>query len=386
MVASARVSDGHEGTRGAGQGAPPAADDAVDTDVVRALDDGTGPTCSLPAVRRLAGRSPRDLLGEAHYFLSAVLGLPRARRERDRLDRRLVATRARRAQAVVALAQQAVSTASLEHPAIDEARAALAIIEHDHDEQARLRSETARAAVALRHELEEHGRARLAEITAQERELAALATREAPLEGDVARLRRQQAELAGELERLDAALTRTEGRRERAAAGERAAHDAPRATPPAHRARVARDRPALEVEVAALLPRLAELEAARAEAQARLDAARAGFRSHAEQVYGALRELAARTAELDQADAAARATRHARLAALGERLVLERPPMLRRPLDELDELDAAIATDQRRLLDVADLIDGVDRRAMVRGGALVALVLAALLALLWFLG
>lgn len=385
------MSDGadSEGPEQAGQGAPPSpspAADAIDTDVVPALDDGTGPTRPVPAAAALAPRRRRGPLGDIRYFLAAFFGLSRARRERDRLEQRLVATRARRDQAVVALALQAVSTASLDHPALDDARAALAIMEHDHDAQARARGETARAAVALRHELEEHSRARLAEITAQEQELAALAAREAPLERDVARLRRQQDELAAELERLDAGLARTEGRRERAAAGERAALEAELATARANRARVARDRPALEAEIAALLPRLAELEAARAEAQARLDAARAAFRARAEQIDASLRELAARTAELDRADDAARGARHARLAALGERLVLERPAILRRPLAELDDLDAAIATDQRRLLDVDDLIDGVDRRAMLRGGALVVLALAALLALLWYLG
>lgn len=66
--------------------------------------------------------------------------------------------------------------------------------------------------------------------------------------------------------------------------------------------------------------------------------------------------------------------------------MLERPAILRGPIGELDELDVAIATDQRRLLDVDEAIDGVDHRAMLRGVAVLLFGLAALLAVIWLAG
>ncbi|HVV86593.1 MAG TPA: hypothetical protein VHE35_26225, partial [Kofleriaceae bacterium] len=82
----------------------------------------------------------------------------------------------------------------------------------------------------------------------------------------------------------------------------------------------------------------------------------------------------------------ARRARDALLASLGEQLVLERPAILRRPLVELDELDLAIATDQRRLLDLDELIDGADRRAMLRGAGVLLAALLLLLTLIWLAG
>lgn len=402
------VTDAHDGRRRAGDAtreridqladgwslpardAAPAGRD-VDTDATRVLDDdetagGGGPGPAASARGPGSGLRPRGLLRDVRYLFAGGLRLRRARRERDQLEHRLIEARARRARAVVALAAQAVSTASLEHPALDDARAELAILEHDHGDQARARAETDAAMFTLRRAHEAHGQARLAEITEHERTLAELATREAPLEREVARVRQRQADLAAELDRLDAARSRAEAQRDRRPASERAAVDAELATGAANRAMVARDRPALDAELAALLPQLAAIEAARAEAQARLDTARTAFGSRAAQVDAELRTLASRRDLLARAGDDARGARGTRLAALGERLVLERPAILRGPIGELDELDVAIATDQRRLLDVDETIDGVDHRAMLRGVAVLLFGLAALLAVIWLAG
>ena len=356
---------------------------AIDTDANQAIEPAGEDDAALGPSRPSGGRGGRGLLGDVRYLARGGLALVRARRERDQLEARLSATRVRREQAVVALAAQAVATTSLDLPPVDDARAELAILEHDHGDHAEARRAIDAAVFTLRREHEEHGRARLDEITTHERRLAELTTSEAPLERELARLDRALAELAAELERLDAANLKLELARARRPLGDRAALDAELATGQANRAMVARDRPALEAERAALIPRLDEVEAARAEAQAHLDAARTAFRTRAAHLDAELRRLAARRETLDRAGADVRGARQARLAALGEQLVLERPAALRRPLAELDELDVAIATDQRRLLDVDEQIDGADRRAMLRGVAVLLLALAAALIAAW---
>ena len=407
----ATVSDGHDGRRRAGDDTrgridqladgwavptaprpetdgPDIDDPALDvaTDQTRVLDDDdtadyhprpASPTPAVAGPWRRAG-----VLGDVRYLVTGGLALRRARRERAALDLRLTDAHRRRDRALIALAAQAVSTTSLDHPALDDARTELAILEHDHREHDRARTEAAAAAFALRREHEDHTRARLTEITTLERALAVLAEREAPLERDVTRVRKRQVDLAAELDRLDATRDRLEAQRRRLPLTERAAHDAELESGRVNREMVARDRPVLDADLAALRPRLAAIEAARAEAQARLDTARNALGARAAQIDGELRTLAARSVELDRAGADARGARDARLAALGELLVRERPTILRAPLRELDDLDAAIATDRRRRLDLDELTGAIDRRARGRGAAIVLMAVALTLAIL----
>lgn len=258
-------------------------------------------------------------------------GRSRARSERAARIRRLTEIQARRQRSVIALAAQALSTAALENPALDDARGALAVLDRDHSER-----------------------------STRERALADLATREAALEREAARVHRRQTALDAELARLDATRERLLAARDRRPSGERAGLDAELVSGRANRAIVARERPGLDGELAALAPQLATIAATRA---AQLEA---GHRAPGPRT----------------GDDLARTARDARLAALGEALMRNRLAELGQALADVDELDAAIATEQRRIVDL-DQLASVDQRARLRGLAVTVAMVTAALAVLW---
>jgi hypothetical protein len=82
-------------------------------------------------------------------------------------------------------------------------------------------------------------------------------------------------------------------------------------------------------------------------------------------------------AELDQAQEEA-------LAALGERLADERPPELGQRLRGIEENEVAVATLERRHLELTELVRALDRWALARGVLwILALTVAVAAALVW---
>ena len=72
------------------------------------------------------------------------------------------------------------------------------------------------------------------------------------------------------------------------------------------------------------------------------------------------------------------------LAALGEQLAEERPAELAMPLRSIEQHDVAIATFDRRHLELSELVRSVDRWAVARGVLwLLALAVAVAAALVW---
>jgi predicted nucleic acid-binding Zn-ribbon protein len=339
---------------------------------------------SLPP--RAAFRRQRGWTGDVAYVATVAFRSAAARRELARLEASVETTRKARTQLLIALGAEAVGQPDLAGAAVAAARTALAAIE---DERA-ARAGAAAAADAeadaiartLRAELDHH-RTRTAELEA---ELAALAGRLAPLDKEVAAVRKRGDALRATLAKQDDALRALEARcAAMRGKSERAAVEAELATVRADRVAIARDEPALAAQLDELTPRVAALEAERATVRERLAETAAAARRAQARADDELAAVAAqqKVVARDVEDLGRRRDRA--LSELGAELALSRPPSLAAAQARLDDADAAAAEEQRRAIELREMLDTIDRGAVARGVAILALVAFALCAVVFFL-
>ena len=96
--------------------------------------------------------------------------------------------------------------------------------------------------------------------------------------------------------------------------------------------------------------------------------------------------VAARRVVDERAEAELAQAQEDTLRALGERLAVDRPAALAGRLRGIDEHEVAIATLERRQLELTELVRSVDRWAVVRGVAWVMLLAAGIMAALILAG
>ncbi len=342
-----------------------------------------GTTGSIRALASLPRR--RGLGGDLRYVATATLGVTRARRELTRLEVDLDGLRATRRKRLIDVAADALADDRLEHPALAAASDHLLAIEEQHAKEAgQVAAADARADAARRdHDIEKQ---RLeAEVIATDAELAALTTKLVPLEREAAAVRKRAAELASTLERIDGKIASTEARKV-SIKGQREdgnASDAELAMLRADRITVARDEPAIAAELDELLPRIAELEARRVDAGDRVKRARADLIAITEELGERLRVVEASKKVIERTLAGTRAERDRALADLGERLALDRVPALAGPLRDVDDHELSIATGERRVMELREVLGSIHRGALARGIAGLVLIAATLAALAW---
>jgi len=232
------------------------------------------------------------------------------------------------------------------------------------------------AAVRRDHAAEEQRRH--ADIAALEAELARVTERLAPLARDLATARRAAADLKGTLAHLDAKIAAVEMR---AANKPRAdAASAELAALQSERVAVAGDEPVLAVELDALTPRVASLEASRDDLHALLARARDEHRDASRRSDEIIAALVARKVVEDRAVAEGEADRRRALQGLGERLHADRPDDLRFELAAIDDRDLALAQKQRRVMELREILSSIDRAALARGAFVVLVVIASVVA------
>jgi DNA repair exonuclease SbcCD ATPase subunit len=342
------------------------------------------PTGSVRAIASLPRQ--RGLGGDVRYVATAVFGVARSKRELARVEGELTAAAARRRKRLIELAAQVLADDEVRHRGVAEARERLAELE---DERARQAGQGAAAdteAAAARRDHADDLKRLNADIVAIEAELAEIATRLAPLERDAAAARKKALEVQNTLARIGAKIDSTKASlvSVKGPRGDRAAVEAELATLNADRTAVQRDEPKIAAELDALLPRIAELESRRGAARTRLDQARADLTSTAELLQERLGVVGAHQKVIERALATTQTARDHALAELGETLAIDRPRALARDLADLDELEVAIATDERRVMELREVLGSVDRKAVARGVAVLVVITVVIAAFaLW---
>ncbi len=370
-------------------------DDAttVDPGAARAAAAGTPAPPSAPRVGastapahvvaglRDAPTLPRrpGVAGLLAYVFTAWRGVRRARKELAAVDAELASLKAARAERLAELGRAAVADDRFDQTAVRTSRDELADIEERRSRHAgaAAASDAELEAIEREREREHHRLAR--EIEADEAEVARLDAELAPLEREAAATRKRAAELKDTLASIDrkmsaaqASLVSVKGQ-----AADRAAVEAELASLRADRQAVARDEPAIAAALDALLPRIAALTAERAAATERVAAARRGQEQARARAADRVAAVEARRKVEARAVAEAQGDRDRALVELGERLYADRPRDLTRRLDAVEQRDVAIATAERRAIELRELIASVDLGAVWRGAALWLLLLGA---------
>ena len=153
----------------------------------------------------------------------------------------------------------------------------------------------------------------------------------------------------------------------------------------AEREEVAREEPTIASELDDLEPAIASLTSARADAAAKVAKLEADEEAAIVRTAEKLTAARARKAVEERARLELERDQEEALRALGERLNVERPRDLLLRLKPIEEHEVAIATLERRRVELGELVAGVDRWAFARGLLYIALLLGGIaFALLWF--
>jgi chromosome segregation ATPase len=274
-------------------------------------------------------------------------------------------------------------SASFEHEALGPAREQLAGIEDERSQHAGHVIAADAELTRVRRERDARASKYATDTTALDGELASLGKKLEPLHKEAAGVRRRATDLHDALRRIDARIAATEASLDPAKPSkrDRAEIQAEIATLRADRKAIQSDEPVLAGQLDALNPRIAALEAARAEAQrkrAELDTAELDDQRRAEELLTA---IGAKRKVVDRAAADAENRRDKILFQLGERLYVDRPDDLAGELAPIDEIDLEVGSADRRMMELREILTSVDRWKLVRGIALLVVVLAALGAL-----
>jgi hypothetical protein len=330
----------------------------------------------------------RGISGDLRYVGTVVLGLRAARRELAGIEARQATRQQSRRHHLVILGRTAATTA-FEHPALSAARALLATVE---DERSQHAGDVAAADAELLRVRRDRdlGAARfVTELAALDASLVALARQREPLDKDARSIKKRAAALRDALAKIDDKIAATEASLTSARAGklDRATIQAELATLRADRNAIQSDEPGLAGELDMLNPRIAAVEAARADAvRARAEQARAEHddQHRAEELLAA---IGARRKVVDRATAEADARRDKILFGLGEQLYVDRPATLAGQLAPIDEIDLELASADRRAMELREILSSVDRWKLARGVALLVATLGGLATLTtWLLG
>lgn len=370
-------------------------DDARDDDATRiderppeartgASSGRHAPTGSVRAIASLPRK--RGLGGDIRYVWTAFFGVARSRRELAKVEAQLTTQRAKRKKRLIELAARVLADDDQKLPGVAEARERLAEIEEERARQAGQAAAAETEATAARRDHENDTKRLNGDIATMETEIAELDKKMIPLEREAQAARKRATELKTTLDRIASKIASTEASLVKVKDGrtDRAGVEAELATLRADRVAVQRDEPAIAAEIDALMPRIAELESRRAAARDRLESTRTELTASAEHLVERLGVVGAHQKVIDRALAGSQAARDRALAELGERLGLDRPRSLGRDLADLDAIDVDIAGDERRVMELHEVLGSIDKGALARGIAVLATAFLAAAALtLW---
>lgn len=342
------------------------------------------PVAVRPKVGRLrtiaALRRQRGWFGDVRYVATVMFGVRRSRRELAELEEKQQARQQERERALVTLGRTAVVADSFDHPALGPAREKLAEVE---DERSRHRSQVIAADEELARvtrEREAKAKQYTTDLASIDAELAELGKRLEPLLKEQASATRRAADLRETLRRIDAQIAETTASLVAVRSKkDPAAIQAELATLKADREATKGDEPKLAQELDSLSPRIAAIEAKRTESTKK----RAEMLKSEESDQGRSEELlaaiGAKRKVMDRAANDAEELRDKILFELAERLYVDRPLELGPQLAPIDAIDVELGSADRRVMELREIMDSIDRRKLLRGIAMITL--AALLVL-----
>jgi len=333
--------------------------------------------------RASALRRKRGLYGDVRYVFTALLGVRRSRRELAESERRQELRATSRRRHLVTLGRSAATMDLFAHPALGKARDRLAEVE---DERAKHTGAVAASDAELervRREREATSKAHAETVAKAAAELAEVAKKLEPLEREAAQARKRASELRDELQRIDRKIAEAEALvvSVKGEKMDKAALAADIATLRANKQAVLRDEPAIAAQLDALEPRIAALDAQRAELQrAKSDAEKAEADDHKRSLE-LLDAIGAKRKVVERAAADAEAARDHALFELGERLYVDRPSQLTAQLSPIDRIDLEIGEDERRAMELREILSNVDHWKLARGSAMIVLVVGVVAAI-----
>jgi len=348
----------------------------------RRVANTTGAALRLPPT--LPRRS--GVLGDMLYVYTAAFGVAGSRRELAAVDRKLAAEKEARDRRLIEVARAALVDGELQSAVLDRGRDELLEIEEKRSRRAGAIAAAEEEIAALERDREEERARHQRELDALRREIAELDEKLEPLEREAQATRKRAQKLKDALAELDRRIARGEASLAGAESAERAEIEASLASMKADRESVAEEEPVIAAELDDLEPAIASLGANLAEARARVE--RLEKAEAAAQVRGAemITAVRARSAVEERAEAELAREQEEALRALGERLEVERPEGLVPRLRAVEEHEVAIATLERRRVELGELVRGIDRWALTRGVLWLILLAAAIAAgVLWVL-
>ncbi len=338
------------------------------------------------AVLRLPPTLPRRRgpLGDALYIFTALFGVARANRELSAAARKLESEKQARGRRLADLARLAVADSELESETVVRGREEIIELEDQRSRRAGAVAAADAEVAALERERQDDKERRAQELDALRRELVEMDEKLEPLQRRVRSTRRRGFRLKETLGDLDRRLARAEKKLGRLAEEHKAAAEAHLASLRAERQAMADEQPPLAAELDELDPAIAGLIASRADARERVARGEKEERDALVRTAEKVAAVRARRIVEERAEAELTHAQEEALAALGERLADERPDELRQPLRSIEEHEVAIATLDRRHIELTELVRGVDRWALARGVLwLLALAVGVAAALVW---
>jgi hypothetical protein len=353
--------------------------------------DETAASTAPAAVHSAAGRlrtvaalrRQRGLFGDVRYVATALLGIRRSRRELEALEAKQATRQQSRRRHLMTLGRTAVISEGFDHPAVGRSREQLGTVE---EERSRHTGQVAAADQELNRvhrDRETAAKQYATDIASVDAELAELAKRYEPLLKEQAVVTKRGAALRDSLRQLDqkiasttAMLVTVKGPRQ-----DPAAIQAELATVKADRIAVQRDEPKIAGELDALNPRIAAIEAKRAESQKRRAELVTKEQDDQRRTEELLEAIGAKRKVMDRAASDAEALRDKILFELGERLYVDRPDNLGAQLAPIDAIDMELGTWDRRLMELREIMSSIDRAKLWRGISVIVLAVLAVAAL-----
>jgi chromosome segregation ATPase len=218
------------------------------------------------------------------------------------------------------------------------------------------------------------------ELAELDTELASLTKKLEPLDKEVTGIKKRGVDLHEALARIDAKIAATEANLEAGKTGklDRAEVQAEIASLRGDRKAIQSDEPMIAGQLDAISPRIASLEAARGEARRRRGELETAEQDDQRRVEELLAAIGAKRKVVDRAASDAETARDKILFKLGERLYVDRPDGLAAELAPIDEIDLELGSDDRRMMELREILASVDRWKLVRGIALLTLIVGAI--------
>jgi chromosome segregation ATPase len=318
---------------------------------------------------------------------TAVFGVRQSRRELAELEHRQELRQTSRKRHLVTLGRTAVVTDAFDHPALGKARDQLQRIEEERGRHAGAVAASDAELERVRRDRETKAKEYVETTMKTDAELAELAKKLEPLEKEAAGVKRRAQELRETVQRVDKKIADTEALMV-SVKGEKmdkAAIQADIVTFRADKEAVLRDEPVIAAQLDGLNPRIAAIEASRAELQKKKVELQRAEDEDQRRTSELLAAIGAKRKVVERAAAEAEQARDTALLELGDRLYVDRPKSLSNLLSPVDQIDLELGESDRRIMELREILSNIDRWKFSRGLAMIIVTLAIAGCFVWWL-